>query len=111
MFVLLRTVFGLFLLIPPDGVEFSADPVPGVEATDENPQPQQHQGPAVHPRIMGINPDPDGQAEQRRNHNAPADESRHTEAQPERLVLLAAGFELARLLLADALHESRPFTI
>ena len=90
---------------PPLIIEFPdpglPDPVPGVHAAYCDPYDQQHQRPREAARIVRIYPHPACRCDQGGDRDRPADQAEHTEAEPERLPLLAPGLDPERLARAD----------
>src|SRR5690606_7362348 len=75
-------MFFLFLLNDPP---FPVNPVPRIQAAQNNADQKQHQSPGKAARPVGVNPDADEDAQQRGNRHRPANNAEHAQAKPDRI--------------------------
>src|SRR5579864_3539395 len=100
-----KTSFIVILLFVPNLLVFLGHPVPRIQTTDGKPGHQQRQRPGVRARVMLVQPDTERCAEQRRDHHRPADQSHHSQTEPDALLAIAPRLKLACRLSADLLTK------
>ena len=103
-------VMGLFIfrfLLLTNLLVFSLHPTPDIQTADDQSDQEQHQRPRVSAREMVVDPEAEGDPQQRGKRHRPTNESEHPETKPNASWPAALRFKLASLLRSHLATEGR----